>query len=247
MNQEKPMPIPVDLQMQGRVSSIQTMGTVDGPGLRFVVFLQGCHLRCIYCHNPETWEIEAGDLTTVEALLKKILRYRHYFGKEGGLTVSGGEPLLQGAFLYHLLAACKEEGIHTIIDTSGSVRTPWAKRCLEVADMVLLDMKFTEEQAYQDYVGCGLQPVLATLAQLEALQKDVWLRQVIVQGYHDNPENIGRLRALQQQYHCVKKIELLPFRKLCLEKYENMGRIFPLQETPETPQELIDKLLKELR
>lgn len=219
--------------MKGRIHSYQSMGTLDGPGVRFVVFLQGCKLRCGYCHNPDTWKIGEGSEISAEEVLKKALRYRNYFGPEGGITVSGGEALLQAEFVAELFALCRKEGIHTALDTSGSVWNQQVNQLLEVTDLVLLDIKMTEEESYQKYIGCTLKEVLAFLGELQNRKIDTWVRQVIVPGVNDTAENIGRLNQLIAGYTCVKKVELLPFRKLCQEKYDRLGLSFPFDQYPE--------------
>ena len=226
----------------GRVSSIQTMGTLDGPGIRFVLFLQGCPLRCDYCHNPETWSFTGGEEKTVQELLQRIQRYRSYFGSTGGLTVSGGEPLCQGEFVAALFTSCQEQQIHCVLDTSGVIWNDWTPQVLTLADLVLLDIKYTTEEAYQKYTGGSLTNVLRTLTYLNQLQKPVWLRQVIVPGRNDQTEALQALKDLAAAYPCVEKVELLPFRKLCLEKYAALNLDFPLREVPEAEETVISAL-----
>ena len=213
--------------MNGFIHSFQSLGTVDGPGVRFVVFFQGCPLRCGCCHNPDTWEMQGGTAFTSEEVLEKVLRCRSYFGKEGGITLSGGEPLLQAAFAKELFTLCKEAGIHTCLDTSGCVWNEDVEALLEVTDLVLLDIKYTNEEDYRRYVGCSMEQPLRFLAELNKRHIPTTLRQVIIPPLNDSEEKILRLKEIGKAHSCVNKIELLPFRKICESKYENMGIPFP--------------------
>lgn len=230
--------------MKGRIHSYQSMGTLDGPGVRFVVFMQGCKLRCGYCHNPDTWKMGEGLEVSPEEVLERALRYKNYFGTEGGITVSGGEALLQAEFVAELFILCRESGIHTALDTSGSVWNEEVKRLLHVTDLVLLDIKMTDEEGYQKYIGCSLKEVLFFLDELQSRKIDTWVRQVIVPGLNDRSENIERLNGLIAGHTCVKKVELLPFRKLCKEKYERMELPFPFDRYPEGTAKQVSELQK---
>ncbi|MBR6554298.1 MAG: pyruvate formate lyase-activating protein [Clostridia bacterium] len=220
--------------MTGHIHSFQSLGTVDGPGVRFVVFLQGCPLRCGCCHNPDTWELQTGKVFSSEQVLEKILRCRDYFGKEGGVTLSGGEPLLQAAFARELFSLCKEAGIHTCLDTSGCIWNQEVASLLKVTDLVLLDIKYTDEEDYRRYVGCSMEQPLRFLAELDKRGIPTTLRQVIIPTLNDTEENILRLKAMGKSHSCVEKTELLPFRKICESKYNSMGIPFPFAQY-ETP------------
>lgn len=213
--------------MTGRIHSFQSLGTVDGPGVRFVVFFQGCPLRCGCCHNPDTWEMAAGKPFTPEEVLEKVLRCRSYFGKDGGITLSGGEPLLQAAFANELFTLCKAEGIHTCLDTSGCIWNKDAEELLTVTNLVLLDIKYTTEEQYKEFVGCSMEQPLRFLAELNKRKIPTVLRQVIIPTLNDTEESILRLKEIKESHPCVEKIELLPFRKICESKYENMNLPFP--------------------
>jgi len=223
--------------MTGKINSIQTLGAVDGPGVRFVVFMQGCPLRCAYCHNPDTWDMGGGEEYEVREIFKKILRYREYFGKDGGVTVSGGEPLIQADFVRELFSLCKEAGIHTALDTSGCIWNESAEKLLDVTDLCLLDYKMTNDADYKKYTLCEKAKVDAFLENLQEKNIDTWLRQVIVKGINDTRENVSLLYAVRDAHPCVKKVELLKFRKLCSVKYESLGILFPLANTEETTNE----------
>jgi pyruvate formate lyase activating enzyme len=151
----------------GKVHSLQSLGTVDGPGVRYIVFLQGCNLRCKCCHNPDTWEINGGKEYTPNQILSKLIRFREYFGKDGGLTFSGGEPLLQCDFVLEVFKLCKDYGIHTCIDTSGSIITDKVKEILKYTDYCLLDIKYSNDNLYREHVGCGIQKPLEFLELLQ--------------------------------------------------------------------------------
>ena len=219
--------------IKGNVHSIQSLGTVDGPGVRFVVFMQGCNLRCGCCHNPDTWESTGGTGYTAEEILQKVLRCKEYFGKDGGITISGGEPLLQSEFCREVFELCHQNGINTCLDTSGSVFNDSVKDLLTLTDRVLLDIKFTNESDYQAHVGCSMEKPIEFLSYLDSQKIPVTLRQVIIPTLTDNEENVTKLKQIANKYSCVDKIELLPFRKICQTKYDNMGLEFKFGNIPE--------------
>lgn len=228
--------------MDGLINSFQSLGTVDGPGIRAVVFMQGCNLRCGYCHNPETWGLQASAKYPVYEVVKRLVRFKPYFGKNGGVTISGGEPLIQGEFLIELLSSLKEEGIHTTIDTSGSIIDSCTNRIMDLCDLFLLDIKFTNPGDYLKYTGASYENVLEFLRMLNSKQKDIWIRQVIVRGLHDNEENIHRLKDIIGNHKSIKKIELLPFRKVCQEKYTKLQLDFQFNHFKETEDLTINAL-----
>ena len=228
--------------MQGRIHSFQSLGTVDGPGVRAVVFMQGCPLRCACCHNPDTWDLGGGKLVSAEEIFRKIQRLRAYFGKDGGVTVSGGEPLLQADFVAELFRLCRADGISCALDTSGCVYNESVEHLLSLTDLVLLDYKYTNDTDYKKYTGMSMQSAEDFLARLDALGKRVWIRQVIIPTLNDSEESVRRLYALSERYSCIEKTELLPFRKLCVEKYRALGIDFPLENIPEASEELIERL-----
>ena len=232
----------------GYVHSIQSLGTVDGPGVRFVVFMQGCNLRCGCCHNPDTWDISGGESYSASALSEKAEKYRTYLGEKGGVTVSGGEPLLQAEFVSEFFRACHEKGIHTCLDTSGCILNDVVKELLSHTDRVLLDMKYTNEEAYRKYVGCSMEGPLAFLDYLNEVGIPTTLRQVIIPSLNDTAENITALSKISEKHPCVDKIELLPFRKICMTKYDKMGIPFPFadMETPtKEKMEYLESILKD--
>lgn len=233
--------------MTGYIHSFQSLGTLDGPGVRFVVFMQGCNLRCGCCHNPDTWDMQQGKEITTEEIVSKVIRYREYYKEEGGITVSGGEPLLQAKFVQELFSKCHAEGINTCLDTSGSVLNDDVKNLLQETDRVLLDIKYTEDEKYQKHVGCDLHKVLEFLEFLNEHKIPVTLRQVIIPTLNDNEENILKLKAITEKYTCVDKVELLPFKKVCQVKYDDLGLKFPFEDIPAAKKEdvlALEELLK---
>ena len=230
--------------MNGYINSFQSLGTVDGPGVRFVVFMQGCNLRCGCCHNPDTWQTNTGIIATPEEVLQKVLRVKDYFGPDGGITVSGGEPLLQADFVYQLFCLCKEAGIHTCLDTSGCILNESVKRLLTVTDMVLLDIKYTNSDDYRQYVGCDFHPVLQFLSYLNDRQIPTLLRQVIIPTKNDTEENILLLKKMATDHPNVTAVELLPFKKICQVKYNKIGIPFPFADLPVPDRQTMEKLNK---
>ena len=226
----------------GKVHSIQSLGTLDGPGVRFVVFLQGCNLRCKCCHNPDTWNASEGKEYTPDEIVSKVLRFREYFGREGGITLSGGEPLLQADFAREVFIKCHREGINTCLDTSGSILNEKVKGLLEHTDRVLLDIKYTNDGDYRENVGCSMKTPLEFLDYLNQKNIPTTLRQVIIPTVNDDGENIIKLKKTAQAHACVDKIELLPFRKICQVKYDKMGIEFPFGNLPEPTREKMAEL-----
>lgn len=232
--------------MIGYVNSFQSLGTVDGPGVRYVVFLQGCNLRCSCCHNPDTWQKNIGTQYTAQQVLERVVRFKEYFGKDGGITVSGGEPLLQSEFVKELFRLCQDNGVNTCLDTSGCILNENVKELLDYTDHVLLDVKYTTNELYGKYVGCSLDAPLRFLEYLDEKKIPTTLRQVIVPTINDNEDNIKELLKIRQKYSCVDKVELLPFRKICRVKYENMKIEFPFSHIPEPTEEQMNRLKKML-
>lgn len=228
--------------IKGYVHSFQSLGAVDGPGVRFTVFLSGCDLRCVCCHNPDTWTRAGAVEYTAEQIVKKVTRYREYFGKEGGITLTGGEPLLQAEFAEAIFSLCHEEGINTCLDTSGNRLDDGVKKLLCVTDRVLLDIKYTEDELYIKNAGCSIDAPLRFLSYLNKQGIKTTVRQVIIPSYNDTEANVLRLNEIVRSHPCIDKVELLPFRKICEMKYEKLGIPFPLASTPEPTAEAMDWL-----
>lgn len=226
----------------GKVHSIQTLGTLDGPGVRFVVFLQGCNLRCKCCHNPDTWDFDGGEEYNPEQIVEKAIRYREYFGNEGGITISGGEPLLQAKFCCEVFYLSHKNGLNTCLDTSGSILNDNVKSLLKETDRVLLDFKYTNDSLYRENVGCSLESVEGFLEYLNENKIPVTLRQVIIPTVNDTEDNVLKLNEIAKKYSCVDGVELLPFRKICQVKYDNMGIEFPFGNLPEPSEDTMKRL-----
>ena len=229
-------------EVKGRVHSIQSMGTVDGPGVRFVVFMQGCNLRCKCCHNPDTWDCSGGTEYSAAEIVNKVVRFKEYFGEKGGITLSGGEPILQAEFAKEVFALCHEKGINTCLDTSGSILNEGIKDLLSVTDRVLLDIKYTDDELYLENVGCHLAPVLEFLSYLNEQGIATTLRQVIIPTVNDTVDNIMNLKAIADANDCVDKIELLPFKKICQIKYDELKIDFPFSHIEQAKSEDVAKL-----
>lgn len=228
--------------MKGHINSIQTLGTLDGPGVRFVAFLQGCNLRCGCCHNPDTWQSGQGKVYTANQLVDMAERYREYFGDEGGITLSGGEPLLQSLFALEVFKECKRRRINTCLDTSGSVFNDDVKELLRYTDRVLLDIKYTTDEKYLEYVGCPISAPLKFLEYLDKTTVPTTLRQVIIPTLNDDEDNINALGKIAKKHACVDKVELLPFKKMCKVKYDNLNIKFRFGDLPEPTKEEIERL-----
>lgn len=212
--------------MDGYISSFEPMGLVDGPGLRYVVFMQGCKLRCLYCHNPETWKMH-GQKISSEELLNKILRYKNYYSN-GGVTFSGGEPLIQKDFLIDILKKCKENHLHTAIDTAG-VGTGDYEEILKYVDLIILDIKATDEKSYQQITGSNMDEFIKFLTVAQKLNKNFWIRSVIVPGLNDNKEYILSLKEYISKIPNVLKVELLPYHLYGVDKYKELHIKYPLE------------------
>ena len=236
------------MDISGRVHSFQSLGTVDGPGIRYVVFLQGCPLRCACCHNPDTWDKRDGKEYTVSTIIERVVHCREYFGIIGGITVSGGEPLLQPDFTRAIFDAAHERGINNCLDTSGILLDKSVKRLLDSTDRVLLDIKYMNDADYKRYVGCSIAPVLKFLDYLNKKNIKTTLRQVIIPTKNGTEEDIIALARLANEHSCVDRVELLPFKTICQTKYDDMGLIFPFGDLP-TPKVMemrrLDKLLRD--
>lgn len=219
--------------MIGRIHSFESLGALDGPGLRFVVFMQGCPLSCGCCHNPDTRDFSGGQEMAAQEVFKKISRYKPYFGKDGGVTASGGEPICQAEFVFELFTLCREAGISTCLDTSGCVINDGVIKLLSVTDVVLLDVKYQDDERYQNFAGMKYSAAIEFLDLLEKFNIPTVLRRVIIPGLNDTAEAGDALANLASEYSCVDKIELLPFKKMCQMKYDKMGIEFPFAHIPE--------------
>jgi pyruvate formate lyase activating enzyme len=221
------------MKTRGRIHSYEVGSAVDGPGLRFVVFTQGCPLRCKYCHNPDTRDPLKGQETSVEDLMHEINKYHSYYDKgHGGITVSGGEPLLQAEFVASLFKEAQSKGIHTALDTSGFGSHHSLDAILPYTNLVLLDIKSSNPTVYHNLTQVDLQPTLETANALEKLAKPFWVRFVFVPNLTDDPQNIKGVAEICSQFHSLERVEILPFHKLGAYKWKELGLHFELNETP---------------
>lgn len=233
-----------DRNRYARIHSIESFGTVDGPGIRFVIFMQGCALKCKYCHNRDTWDINGGNLTSVDELLDKIERYKAYIlPSGGGVTVTGGEPLLQAKFLITLFKELKKRKIPTAIDTSGMVDiTKDIKGLLSLTDLVLLDIKHINDEKCKDLVGFSNKKELEFARYLNDNNIPVWIRQVIVPGITDDENDLKELKNFINSLSNVQKVELMPYHELGKFKWENLGFDYQLDGVPAATSEDIEKV-----
>ncbi|MDC7219202.1 MAG: pyruvate formate-lyase-activating protein [Spirochaetales bacterium] len=229
--------------VKGRIHSVVTGGMVDGPGIRFVVFTQGCPLRCLYCHNPDTWKKSGGREVTVAEIIDHAKTYKRYMeASGGGITVTGGEPLMQPDFVEALLKEARSLGIHTAVDTSGFGTEEARKRVLLNADLVLLDMKSINPSTFKKVSGVERDSTLAALAELREAKIPVWIRHVVVPGLTDELEDARELARVLSEYDNIEKIEILPFHKLGEFKWQELGLNYTLGETQPPAKDLIDTI-----
>lgn len=220
--------------MKGKIHSIETCGTVDGPGIRYILFTQGCPLRCKYCHNPDTWSMKNGKEADTEDLIKDIVKYKSFMQfSGGGITISGGEPLLQPDFVKDLFQKCKANNIHTALDTSGFISIEKADVVLDYTDLVLLDIKSYNPDVFKELTGVPLDPTLQFAAHLNERKIPVWIRYVLVPNLTDDPEDIDHLAKFLSTLNNVERIDILPFHKMGEYKWEQLGYKYELTDTIE--------------
>ncbi len=224
----------------GYINSFETFGTKDGPGIRFVYFLQGCSLRCLYCHNADTWHKGKTTKMNAEEAFHEIEKVRGFI-RTGGVTVSGGEPLLQSKFVLELFRKCKANGIHTCVDTSGNVMNSTVKEVLKLTDLVLLDLKHIVPEKYRLLTGAELQPTKDFLHYLALIGKPVWIRYVLVNGYTDHEKDLHQWAAFVARFPNVQRVDVLPFHQMGAHKWENCGKEYILKNTPATTREEVQK------
>ncbi|MGI0489515.1 pyruvate formate-lyase-activating protein [Pantanalinema rosaneae CENA516] len=215
----------------GRIHSIETCGTVDGPGIRFVIFTQGCPLHCLYCHNPDCRQATEGNVIEVGQLITEIQTYAAYLNPPGGVTISGGEPLMQPEFVREIFHRCKLLGIHTALDTSGFVNLDTAKSVLDQVDLVLLDIKSFDPEIYTKVTGVSIEPTLELAKYLDQIHKPTWIRFVLVPGLTDDRSNVEGLANFIAPFTNVERVEVLPFHKMGEYKWEQLGYEYHLYDT----------------
>ena len=211
----------------GYIHSVDSFGAVDGPGIRFVVFLQGCPLRCLYCHNPDSWKFKEGQKRSANDLMQEKLGYKSYI-RRGGVTLSGGEPFAQMEFVKALLSLCREHGIHTAVDTSGAIPLEVSKEGIDLADMLLLDLKAIDPQECLSLTGQDNRHALQTLAYCEQTGKKIWLRHVCVPGYTLDSGKLAQMADYLKSFQCVDRVELIPFHQMGSYKWEYLDTPYRL-------------------
>ncbi|EGK02480.1 pyruvate formate-lyase-activating protein [Dysgonomonas gadei] len=215
--------------MKGHIHSFETFGTKDGPGIRFVFFMQGCPLRCLYCHNPDTWKPnEAKYELTPQQALDEVMKVKAFV--KGGVTVSGGEPMMQPEFVLELFKLCKTAGIHTAIDTSGFLFNDKTKEVLSYTDLVLLDIKHINPNKYKELTARPLEPTLNFIEYLAEVNKPVWLRYVLVPHFTDNEDDLHRWAQYVSQFKNVERVDILPFHQMGIHKWEQIGQEYKLKD-----------------
>lgn len=235
-----------DIRYYAKVHSIESFGTVDGPGIRFVLFLQGCNLKCKYCHNRDTWDINGGEYKSIDEIIEKINHYKNYIlPSGGGVTVTGGEPLLQVKFLIELFKKLKQEGIHTCIDTSGMLNiTDDVKEVLKYTDLVLLDIKHIDDEKCKNLVGTSNKKELQFAKYLSDNNIKMWIRQVLVPGYTDDEKDLIKLKNFINTLNTVEKIQILPYHSMGKYKWEKLGQKYELEDVREATQVDVDRAKK---
>ena len=235
----------LDLRYYAKIHSVESFGTVDGPGIRFILFLQGCNLQCKYCHNRDTWDLNQGQYRSLEDVISQVKKYKNYIIPNGGVTVTGGEPLLQVKFLIEFFKQLKKENIHTCIDTSGMVKiTEEIKELLSLTDLVLLDIKHIDNEKCKRLVGFSNEKELEFAKYLSNNGIKMWIRQVIIPGYTDDEKDLLKLKDFIKQLKTVEKIELLPYHSMGKYKWNKLNIKYELEDVKEATQEDIEKAKK---
>lgn len=234
-------------EIKGHIHSVESFGSADGPGVRYIVFLKGCNMRCQYCHNPDTWAKDGGELMTPEEVLKKALRYKTYWKEKGGITVSGGEALLQIDFVTELFRLAKEKGVNTCLDTSGnpfSMEEPFKSKfdeLMKYTDLFMLDIKHMDDAAHRKLTGQTNQNILEMAAYLSDHGKAMWIRHVLVPGITTEEDELYRLRSFLDTLKTVERVEVLPYHTLGVFKWKELGIPYQLEGVDPPTKEQIDR------
>lgn len=223
------------------IHSVETFGTHEGPGIRLVIFTQGCNFHCLYCQNPDTQVVNGGRVVTSKMILELLDKQKEYFSESGGLTFSGGEPLCQASDLLPICQEIKKAGYHITLDTNGSILSETVKKLYDVVDLVLLDIKHIDHNWHQKITGSGNQTVLKTAKHLESIKKSFWLRYVLVPDYSDQPEFLKKLGRHFQDFQMIERVEILPYHTLGRFKYDKLNWPYQLDDIPELKTQDIDK------
>lgn len=226
--------------MKGLIHSFESFGTKDGPGIRFVFFMQGCPLRCLYCHNPDTWNMcKVQYEMTAEEAFREVQKVKSFV--KGGVTVSGGEPMLQPDFVTALFKLCKDAGMHTAIDTSGFILTDKVKEVLKYTDLVLLDIKHIDSEKYQRLTQRPLEPTLKFIEYLKEIDKPIWIRYVLVPGYSDDETDLHNWAKYVSKFENVQQVDILPFHQMGMQKWKELDQEYKLAEVKPPSAESIAK------
>lgn len=232
----------------GYVHSYETGGTLDGPGIRFIVFTSGCTLRCQYCHNPDTWKVKNGRLVTLDEVMAEIEKYSNFLiDYGGGVTISGGEPLVQHHFVASILRRCKERGLHTALDTNGHLGERVSREMMDDIDLFLLDLKSFDPEIHKEAVGVEVGPVLDFARRLSNEDQTMWIRFVLVPGLTDDFDNVEGLAEFVSTLNGVERVEVLPFHKMGEYKWEELGLEYKLKDTPPPGPKLIERVQEQFR
>lgn len=231
-------------KIKGRIHSFESFSTLDGPGVRYVIFLQGCPLRCKYCHNRDTRDPKLGEIYTVDEVVQKVIQYKEYIGQNGGVTVSGGEPLIQIDFVIELFKKLKEQGIHTALDTSGFIDVSKIKDLLKYTDLVLLDLKHIQDDVHKDLIGVSNKKILEFAKHLSDTNTTMWIRHVLVPGITDSKEHLNELKEFIQTLKAVEKVEVLGYHSMGKEKWNMLGEKYPLEDVPDASEQDITRAQK---
>lgn len=229
--------------MKGYIHSIETFGSVDGPGIRYVVFMQGCPLKCLYCHNPDSWKLKDGKLKSVKEIVTDVLKYSSFISS-GGVTISGGEPLLQAKFVLKLINELHKHNIHVALDTAGSLPLKQTKDVLKACDLVMLDIKELDDSSHKTLTGLSNANTLETLDFLESINKPVWIRHVVLPAYTLNENKLTRLAEFLTKFKTIERVELLPFHKFGEYKWEVLGYDYMLKDIQPPTSEEMQKVKK---
>ena len=224
-----------------RVHSVETFGTHEGPGIRLVIFLQGCNIRCLYCHNPDLFDLKNGKEMSTEEIIEIIERQKEYFGKDGGITVSGGEPTLQSADIYKLFKKVRKMGIHTALDTNGTIVSDEVKKLYEETDLLILDVKHIDEGWHKKLTGASNKNVLEMAKYREDSGKPMWLRYVLVPGWNDSEEFLNQWGEHFKDYKHIERVEVLPYHTLGVYKYKEMGMKYKFKDIPSPTPKIISR------
>lgn len=246
VNTEETLPPKAGGILGGYVHSVEPSAAVDGPGMRFALFVSGCQMRCLYCHNPDTWDRKSGTWRSVDDVVSEIGKYARFLKFAGGLTISGGEPMVQADFVHEIMRRCKEEyGLHTALDTNGLLAKNFPDEWFDVVDMVLLDIKQIDAEKHKRLTLTPLQPILDFAKRLERMGKPAWIRYVLVPGYSDDPEDVEKLAVFVSSLKNVQRVEILPFHKMGEYKWQELGLKYELAETPSPSLETIERVRRQ--